>query len=156
MRRRDVAAASVPATAAMVVLGPIVVAVVSCLEALVSGGSPDVESAAMIAAFGWILGIFVAAVLAPIPVALAVFLWPDAEAEQGPMRAIDSVSLVVAATVMAELFLPVCIVAQPMAVALGVLLAYGVLAGVVTRIALRMAWASLPPWTEDSWPRGHA
>lgn len=150
MRRGHVVLASVSALVLMSFVGPMIVPAFSILRALASGDSPDLTGSVLTATLLGVPAICAAAVLGPFPIALAVFVWPEAQAEQGTKRAIDSVSLVVAGAVMAELFVPVCLLVRPLAAAAGMLLAYGLLAGVLIRAALRVTWRSVATWQRSS------
>jgi len=150
MRRRDVVAASVPACIVMSVLGPLLTGVFWWVEGALTGGSTTLEEVALIGAYGYLPGMMATALLGPIPVALAVWLWKDAQEDLGTARAINAVSLVVAVTAMAELFLPVCIFTRPVGAALALLAAYGLLAGLVTKIALGLTWRAVSPWDAHS------
>ena len=119
MRRRDVVFASVPALIVMAVLAPVVVQGVSLLKDLLAGEQPRLSG--VVIPLGWVVSPFVTAALGVLPVSLAAYVWPEAEAELGAKRAIHAVAALMAATTVVVLLVPVWVYARPAAMALAVL-----------------------------------
>ncbi len=151
MRRRDVVFASVPALIVTAVLAPVVMQGVLSLKDLQAGEQPRLSGAVM--PLAWFASVYVTALLGVLPVWLAAYVWPEAEAALAPKRAITAVSALVTATAAVELFVPVLLLARPAMMALAVLSSLCLLTFLVAWIALRLTWLATSSWPMDSTPR---